>query len=461
MGRVVMAPTNNPTADLRRASMLIVGASLPQRRRLIAALSRRLGLVECAEDFRLAASLMARCHFDFLLLFAGGRGLESLAWLESLRRDGDLRPVFLCCDDIDSRSAAAAIRAGVLDLLASDCSDADVIAAITRLQERQTSVTSSETTSRIVSSEIPRDTLIGESKAMRDVKQLVGRIAPLPATVLIEGETGTGKELVARLLHNLSGRRGAFVPVNCGAIAPELLESELFGHKKGAFTSAHRVREGLFVAARKGTLFLDEVSEMPVQLEVKLLRALEEGAVRPVGADSEVAVDVRIVASTQHDLPERVRQGRFREDLFYRLNVINIKLPPLRERRGDIAVLAEFFMQSLAAELGLPPVELDTGTHELLESHKWPGNVRELKNVVERALMLGEFPEGTVGGRRPAESVAVPEYPIDWTLEQVKSHHMRRVLDAAGGNKSAAARRLGISRKTLERKLGTSGPATH
>ncbi|MGD9341387.1 MAG: helix-turn-helix domain-containing protein, partial [Chromatiales bacterium] len=177
---------------------------------------------------------------------------------------------------------------------------------------------------------------------------------------------------------------------------------------------------------------------------------------RPVGADAETAVDVRIVASTQHDLLERVRQGRFREDLFYRLNVVNIKLPPLRERAADIVILADFFMQSLAVELGLPAVALDRPTYELLESHDWPGNVRELKNIVERTLMLGEVPRGSLGTRRPAERMAVPEYPIDWTLEQVKCHHMRRVLEAAGGNKSAAARRLGISRKTLERKLGVA-----
>jgi DNA-binding NtrC family response regulator len=456
VGDVSKQPDKTDELRLMQESMLVLGATLPQRRRLVGALSRRLGLVECADDSDEAVPLMSRCRFDFLLVFENGRPGRWLDWIESLRRQGDFRPVILCSDDLDQYAAAAAIRCGIIDLLSGDCVDADVIEAIGRLRERQSAGAAAAPLQRIVSSDRRPDSLIGESAAMREVKRLVARIAPLPATVLIEGETGTGKELAARLLHSLSGRKGAFVPVNCGAISPELLESELFGHKKGAFTSAHQVREGLFVAARQGTLFLDEVSEMPVALEVKLLRALEEGAVRPVGADAETAVDVRIVASTQHDLSERVRQGRFREDLFYRLNVVNIKLPPLRERAADIVILADFFMQSLAVELGLPAVALDRPTYELLESHDWPGNVRELKNIVERTLMLGEVPRGSLGTRRPAERMAVPEYPIDWTLEQVKCHHMRRVLEAAGGNKSAAARRLGISRKTLERKLGVS-----
>ncbi len=459
MGEVAMKHDKNDQLRLLQASMLVLGATLAQRRRLVAPLSRRLGLVECADDAESARPLMSRCRFDFLLVFDNGQSCDWMAWIESLRRQGDFRPAILCSDKLDRHAAAAAIRVGIGDLLSSDCADSDVVAAIARMRERQDGGATAVSAQRIVSSDPRPDSLIGESVGMREVKRLVGRIAPLPATVLIEGETGTGKELAARMLHSMSERKGAFVPVNCGAISPELLESELFGHKKGAFTNAHQVREGLFLAARQGTLFLDEVSEMPVALEVKLLRVLEEGAIRPVGADAETAVDVRIIASTQHDLPERVRQGRFREDLFYRLNVVNVKLPPLRARKGDVALLAEFFMRSLAVELGLPAVDLDRAAFAALESHDWPGNVRELKNVIERTLMLGEFPRGALGSSRPAERLAVPEYPIDWTLEQVKCHHMRRVLEAAGGNKSAAARRLGISRKTLERKLGVTDTA--
>jgi DNA-binding NtrC family response regulator len=295
--------------------------------------------------------------------------------------------------------------------------------------------------------------LVGGCAEMDVVKGVIERVAPLPATVLIEGETGTGKELVARRIHARSGRRGPFVPVNCGAIAPELLESELFGHTRGAFTSAHQGREGLFVAARGGTLFLDEISEMPIAMEVKLLRALEESTVRPVGADREITVDVRIVASTQHDLQERIRQGRFREDLFYRLNVIHLKLPPLRHRGDDIVELAEHFLASAAAEAGLEAPLLNRDIRARLIEYPWPGNVRELKNLVERATMLGRFPdsEPAVDTRRPETGGS--GYPLDWTLEAVKRDHMRRVVEACEGNKSRAARRLAVSRKTLDRKL--------
>jgi DNA-binding NtrC family response regulator len=288
------------------------------------------------------------------------------------------------------------------------------------------------------------------------VRGLIARIAPTPATVLIEGETGTGKELVARLLHQHSGRRGPFVPVNCGAIAPELMESELFGHAKGAFTGAHQLREGLFMAARGGTLFLDEVASMRRDLQVKLLRALEEGGVRPVGADREIPVDARIIASTQPGLAERVKEGQFRGDLYYRLNVAHILLPPLRERPDDVATLAAHFMVRVAAEFGMPAIELGSEELDWLRTRNWPGNVRELKNLVERAVLMGELPRAPMAAAPHAELRTEPAYPLDWTLEQVKQAHILRVLGAHDGNKSAAARQLGLSRKTLERRLGTT-----
>jgi transcriptional regulator with PAS, ATPase and Fis domain len=297
------------------------------------------------------------------------------------------------------------------------------------------------------------DGLVGRSPVMRDLFHLLEVVASTSSTVLITGETGTGKELAARAIHHNSPRRAnRFVAINCSAIPETLLEAELFGHTRGAFTSAHQEREGLFVAARGGTLYLDEISELPLSLEVKLLRALEESAIRPVGADREVAVDARIVASTQHDLAQLVAERRFREDLYFRLNVVHIVLPPLRDRPEDVAALAAHFMQSLSAELGMQPMPLEESTLRRLQEHHWPGNVRELKNVIERTLMLGQLPEESLNGR-PHAPQAIAEYPLDWSLDEVKDHHMTRVLEAAGGNKSAAARRLGVSRKTLERRL--------
>jgi two-component system NtrC family response regulator len=286
---------------------------------------------------------------------------------------------------------------------------------------------------------------------------MVDRVAPTPATVLIEGHTGTGKELIARLVHERSGRRGPFIPVNCGAIPPELMETELFGHAKGAFTGAHQQREGLFVAARGGTLFLDEISEMRSDLQVKLLRALEESRIRPVGADREVSIDVRIVASAQPGLREQVQQHRFREDLYYRLNVVHILLPNLRERPDDIPVLLQHFMDRVADEFGMTPVALDAAQLAGLRARDWPGNVRELRNYVERMVLMGGPPDDEPAAASGAVELESAGYPADWTLEQVKQAHIVRVLAQNQGNRSATARQLGVSRKTLERRLGTSG----
>ncbi len=285
---------------------------------------------------------------------------------------------------------------------------------------------------------------------------IVERVAPTSATVLIEGQTGTGKELIARLVHERSGRRGPFVPVNCGAIPPELMETELFGHAKGAFTGAHQQRDGLFVSSRGGTLFLDEISEMRSDLQVKLLRALEESRVRPVGADREIPIDVRIVASAQPGLREQVQQRRFREDLYYRLNVVHILLPGLHERPEDIAPLVQHFMQRVADEFGMTPVALDDTQLADLRTRNWPGNVRELRNFVERTVLMGVPPGDEGDVITTAREQAMGAYPIEWTLEQVKQAHIERVLGHNGGNRSATARQLGVSRKTLERRLGPS-----
>jgi DNA-binding NtrC family response regulator len=284
----------------------------------------------------------------------------------------------------------------------------------------------------------------------------VERVAPTCATVLIEGQTGTGKELIARLVHERSGRRGPFVPVNCGAIPPELMETELFGHAKGAFTGAHQQRDGLFVSSRGGTLFLDEISEMRSDLQVKLLRALEESRIRPVGADREVPIDVRIVASAQPGLREQVQQRRFREDLYYRLNVVHILLPGLRERPDDIAPLVQHFMQRVADEFGMTPVTLDETELASLRTRDWPGNVRELRNYIERTVLMGGAPGDEADDVPTPDVRVIGAYPVEWTLEQVKQAHIERVLAHNQGNRSATARQLGVSRKTLERRLGPS-----
>jgi DNA-binding NtrC family response regulator len=433
--------------------VLIVGGDPGYRSRLRARLGRHVALVDSADGAAKAGLLMSRCHFEFLVVDAGLQDAPALDWIAGLQRDKARLRVVLATDRPDASTVIEAMRCGVTDVLERPFEIDDLLSALQRSAAVLRPDRAPTRLPDLASAASRRKELIGESAHMRQVRELIRRIAPLPGTVLIEGETGTGKELVARWLHALSSRRGAFVAVNCGAIAPELLESELFGHTKGAFTNAHQGREGLFVAARGGTLYLDEISEMPVTLEVKLLRALEDGMIRPVGADHELPVDVRILASTQHDLYALVRERKFREDLYFRLNVAQVNLPPLRDRVEDIPVLARHFMDQLSADLGVEPLPLDVGAMARLREHDWPGNVRELKNLIERSLMLGKLALEELL-QRPADAITqIAEYPLDWTLEEVKEHHMARVLRAMGGNKSAAARRLGISRKTLERRL--------
>lgn len=304
--------------------------------------------------------------------------------------------------------------------------------------------------------------VVGASAAMRSLANLVSRVgAASSSTVLIEGESGTGKEVVAASLHHCSGRSGAFVAINCGALSAELLDSELFGHARGAFTGASSQREGLFRHAHNGTLFLDEVSELPQFLQAKLLRVLETRMIRPVGTEQEIPVDVRIIAATNRPLAERVSKGVFRRDLFFRLNVVSLNVPPLRDRHEDIAPLAAFFAAHFSRELGLPAVSLSRDELLRLQAHAWPGNVRELRNLIERATLLGRSPAACLHlqtlDSATLQARGESGYPPEMSLDEVRRQHMALVLRACAGNKSEAARRMGISRKTLERKAREAG----
>jgi two-component system response regulator PilR (NtrC family) len=303
--------------------------------------------------------------------------------------------------------------------------------------------------------------LLGKSPAMRELFALIGKIAPARTTVLVTGESGVGKELVARAIHDRSPRAGQeFVAVNCGAIPEGLIESELFGHEKGAFTGATSSREGLFVAASGGTLFLDEVGELPLTVQVKLLRALQQRTVRAVGGDRDVEVDVRIVAATNRDLADDVKAGRFREDLYYRLNVINLKVPPLRERREDVLLLTEHFLEVFARDQGRPGLRLSRDAHRALLDYSFPGNVRELENLIERAVTLaegdeigvGDFPahvREASGAGLAAETVADRPLPAGFSMEAYLESIERRIIDRAmaqaNGVKTEAAKLVGLT----------------
>jgi DNA-binding NtrC family response regulator len=304
------------------------------------------------------------------------------------------------------------------------------------------------------------DNIIGRSRAMQEVFALVRRVATSQASVLITGESGTGKELVARAIHAHSPRASRpFVAVNCAAIPETLLESDLFGYKRGAFTDARADRPGLFVEAAGGTLFLDEIGELPLPLQPKLLRVLQEREVRPLGASKSERVDVRVLAATNRQLEKRLKDGRFREDLFYRLNVIHIDLPPLRERSEDVLPLAEHFLARSAQRAGKPLRAFKESAKKILLGYAWPGNVRELENVVERAVALAEgeivAPEDLPPPMRDRKNQdrITTALAQGLTLDELEREYIQRVLEAEGGNKTRAAQRLGLDRKTLYRKL--------
>ena len=301
---------------------------------------------------------------------------------------------------------------------------------------------------------------VGKSRGFVEVLTLSETVAPTDSTVLITGESGTGKEIVARYIHNLSEREGGpFVSVNCGALPENLLESELFGHMKGSFTGAVRDKEGLFVAARAGTFFLDEVGEMSAATQVKLLRALQEREVIPVGATEPVSIDVRIIAATNRDLEEEIRRGNFRGDLYYRLNVITLHLPPLRDRADDIPILTEHFLERFASSRGREPLRLSAAAVETLQAYDWPGNVRELENALERAAVLshgGEIEREALPARITAQKAAPlvsDRLPPNPPMEIIERAYIHWVLGAEGGNKTRAAEVLGIDPSTLYRKL--------
>jgi DNA-binding NtrC family response regulator len=436
-------------------ALLVVGPLTCRDDVLRRSLRHGMAVAEFAAGIADAERLLPRCHFDCVVVEVDSAADPALAWIEDLRRAGSTARICVSAP-ADPALASASLRAGAAAVLPQPL-DAT---SLQRYLAGQGLGRSPKSTAPAARTEgVPtalRVQLVGDSAPIRRVRMMVERAAPTPATVLIEGETGTGKELIARLLHERSARRGPFIPVNCGAIPPELMETELFGHAKGAFTGAHQQRDGLFVAAKGGTLFLDEISEMRTDLQVKLLRALEESRIRPVGADREVPIDVRIVASTQPGLRAQLESGKFREDLFYRLNVVHILLPSLRERPDDVPMLARHFMLRVADEFGMAPVELDATQLGKLRARAWPGNVRELRNFVERTVLMGMPPDEEI-----FEPQATPEtaggYPTDWTLEQVKQAHILAVLAQNKGNRSATARQLGVSRKTLERRLGPGG----
>ena len=448
---VLQAPA--PEAAWKQYSVLVVDDEPGMVSFLQRALGSRCGSVDTAGSVEEAAPLLRRRLYDLIVLDIALPGRSGIDWLHDLRDEGYAGEVVMMTAYADLDTAIDALRAGAADFLLKPFSLAQALNALQRCFERSRLIRENFVLRREVLERVADvEGVVGVSEAMHAVCDRLRRIAPTPATVLLTGESGTGKEVAARALHGMSSRAGGpFVPLNCAAIAAELIESELFGHVRGAYTGAQQSREGLFYYARGGTLFLDEVSELPLPAQAKLLRVLEERRIRPVGSEQEIPVDVRVVAATNRDLRAEVAAHRFRQDLYYRLQVVEVTLPPLRERVEDIPALLEHFISLLAPYLGVPHLAPDARTLARLGAYDWPGNVRELKNLVERSLILGWFdlgpePAASAGGSVREES-----------LEAVEKRHILATLAACDGNKSEAARRLGISRKTLDRKCQAWG----
>ncbi len=371
-------------------------------------------------------------------------------------------PVIMITAFGDMRSAIDAIRAGAYDFINKPVDMEALRHSLDRAIQHRALREEVKRLKQEVSLTKGVGKLIGESRAMMKVYDLVHRVSRTDSSVLLTGESGTGKELVARALHSESARADMpFIAINCAAVPANLLESELFGHVRGAFTDAKTSRKGLFERANKGTVLLDEIGEMPMEMQPKLLRVLQERRVRPVGGSVEIPFDTRILAATNRDLETDVEEGRFREDLYYRLNVVEIHVPPLRARGHDILLLAQHFLGEISERMGKPVQGISSDAAKKLLDYDWPGNVRELENAIERAVTLTQFDQLTVNDlpERVSKHEGTRISPVDvdagqvLTLQELEKRYIERVLKAVGDNKTRAAKLLGLDRRTLYRKL--------
>lgn len=435
-------------------SILVVDDEQGMLNFLVKTLAPRCHFVMSASSAEDGAQWLRGHHVDLVILDISLPGKSGVTWLKELREQGFNGEVILITAFADLDTAIEALRAGASDFILKPFRVPQILNAVKHCYERSRLRRENFVLRRAVGSTPGRSALVGSSQAMQRLGQSIARVAPVNSTVLLQGESGTGKELVARELHALSSRAGGpFVPVNCAAVSPELIESELFGHAKGAFSGATRARDGLFHYAQGGTLFLDEIAELPLSIQATLLRAIEDLKIRPVGSEQLVPLNLRIVAATNRQLSEEVAAGRFRKDLFFRLQVVDLTLPPLREHKEDIAELVAHFIAQLGPSLGVDPLTISEQEMDFLRQYDWPGNVRELRNLVERSLILGSLNVSALypGVKPVAESGAAPAPPTD--LHTLEKMHILNVLDSVHGDKTRAAQLLGVSRRTLERRV--------
>jgi len=442
---------------------LVVDDDQAMRDLLVQGLSSQKMQVESVAAGQDALARLAAADVDLVITDLKMPGLGGLELCSRIVEQSPGLPVIVMTAFGDYEAAVKAVRAGAYDFMAKPVRLDVLRLAVERAVSHSRLHREVRKLKRSLAAKQPAG-VVGESRAMKELLDLVARVAATGSSVLVTGESGTGKELIAKALHAQSGAKGPFVAVNCAAIPEQLLESELFGHEKGAFTDARTARSGLFAEANGGTLFLDEIGELPLSLQPKLLRALQERTVRPIGGRRDVPFDARLVCATHRDLALAVEEGRFRQDLYFRINVIEVPIPPLRARGNDILLLATRFLEEFAARAKKPILGLTPDAAAQLLRYPWPGNVRELANVVERAvaltahdhITLADLPT-SVAERRGPEVIIGTEVSELISLEEMERRYILHVLDAVGGSKTAAARALGVDRTTLWRRLERYG----
>jgi len=427
--------------------------------------------VEVAADAQQGLERLDAASFDLALLDIRMPGMSGVELLEAVKeRDPDVAVVMMT-GFASVQNAVECMKKGAAEYVAKPFTPAEVREVVERVLAGRDVAPVSAALVEPLQGPFTLSVVFGTSRSMRRVHRLMGKVAGQTSNVLITGESGTGKELIARLIHEHGPRAGKpFVVVNCAAIPESLLESELFGHRKGAFTSADYDREGSFQTASSGTLFMDEIGEMPGPMQAAILRAIEHGEIKRVGSDQAIRVDVRIIAATNRDIAARVETGEFRRDLYYRLNVVHLELPPLHGRKADIPVLAQHFVERFALDMGKPRLALSPEALDALAAYPWPGNVRELENAIERAVMMAEgeairvrdLPQAVAdslpgaAGQEPSDVNwdAIASHATHPTLADVEMAYMQEVLRRCQGNRTKAAKWLGITPVTIWRKLG-------
>ncbi len=439
--------------------ILIVDDEEPVRRLLNKELSRKGFYTDTAENGRVALLKLMDSSFDIILLDIVMPDMDGMALLKQLKNDPASPAIVVLTGKATVETAVKAMKDGAHDYLTKPYKLEELLRVIKRAHEQRRLRIGNQLLQKELARKETPDNFVGESALFRRVLRLIDKTAPNDSTVLILGESGTGKEIVAHYIWKKSRRNDrSFVALNCSTISESLMESELFGHEKGAFTNAFRVKNGLVETANEGTLFLDEIAEMPAAVQTKVLRFLDSGEFRRVGGNKTLNADVRIIAATNRNLNIAIKNGSFREDLFYRLNVISIELPPLRERKEDIKPLANYFLVKYGRKSSKNVKTLDPAAEEALLDYDWPGNIRELENVIERAVILCETDVITkediaiTGNTLPDRKIhGVPQ------LQEIEKNYILSVLEKTGGNQTNASKLLGLDRKTLYLKLKKYG----